>query len=181
MNREMNPIQKVIGWVSRGGGILGELGLIFAIVSITYDVIMRYVFVAPTSWVLEVNVFGLVMMSTIPAADVLRTNGHIRVTFLLERMRPALRARVELLGPLAGLFFSGIMTWKGGLIAWQAWVSNDRMSTSLGTPMVIPYLILPIGFGLFFLQSAVKLSMMLEETGGADGKEDVEEGPGQQM
>ena len=32
---------------------------------------------------------------------------------------------------------------------------TDRMSTSLGTPMVIPYLFLPIGFGLLGLQYAL--------------------------
>ncbi len=31
-------------------------------------------------------------------------------------------------------------------MAWKAWLHNDRMSTSLGTPMVIPYLLLPNRF-----------------------------------
>jgi TRAP-type C4-dicarboxylate transport system permease small subunit len=181
MSRQGNPIQRVIGWVARGGGILGELGLIFAMLSISYDVIMRYVFVAPTNWVLEVNVFVLVMLSTLPAADVLRTDCHIRVTFLTERMNPALRARMPFLWAGAGLFFSAIMTWKGTLMSWQAWISNDRMSTSLGTPMVIPYLFLPVGFGLFFLQSAIRLAMTLKATNGVDGQENCPEGPGQQI
>jgi TRAP-type C4-dicarboxylate transport system permease small subunit len=181
MSRQVNPIQRVIGWVARGGGILGELGLTFAMLSICYDVIMRYVFVAPTNWVLEVNVFVLVMLSTLPAADVLRGDCHIRVTFLTERMTPAQRKYMQMLWAAAGLFFSAIMTWKGSLMAWQAWISNDRMSTSLGTPMVIPYLFLPAGFGLFFLQSAIRLATALNATDGVDGQKICEEGPGQQI
>lgn len=40
-------------------------------------------------------------------------------------------------------------------MAWQAWQHNDRMSTSLGTPMFIPYLFLPIGFMLLGLRYAI--------------------------
>jgi TRAP-type C4-dicarboxylate transport system permease small subunit len=42
-------------------------------------------------------------------------------------------------------------------MAWQAWQHNDRMSTSLGTPMFIPYLFLPLGFTILGLQYAVML------------------------
>jgi TRAP-type C4-dicarboxylate transport system permease small subunit len=177
----MNPIQGAIGAVARGGGILGELGLAFAVVSISYDVMMRYVFAAPTNWALEINTFILAMLSTIPAADVLKADGHIRITFLIERFRPALRARMPILWAAAGLFFSAIMTWKGGLMAWQAWINNDRMSTSLGTPMVIPYLVIPVGFGLIFLQSAVRLATTLKAIDGVKRQKAAEEGPGQQL
>ena len=178
----MRQLQALIGGAARGGGILGELGLAFAVASISYDVMMRYLFAAPTNWALEINTFVLAMLSTIPAADVLRADSHIRVTFLTERMKPALGARMPILWAAAGLFFSAIMTWKGALMAWQAWINNDRMSTSLGTPMVIPYLLLPVGFGLLFLQSAVRLATTLKAIGGVDGQKAAEEeGPGQQL
>ena len=68
-----------------------------------------------------------------------------------------MKARLDILRAAAGLFFCGIMIWKGGDMAWVAWLHNDRMSTSLGTPMVIPYLFLPIGFFLLALQYAAIL------------------------
>lgn len=177
----MSPLQALIGGAARGGGILGEIGLVFAMASISYDVVMRYVFAAPTNWALEINTFVLVMLSTIPAADVLRKDGHIRITFLIERLKPALAARIPILWAAAGLFFSAIMTWKGASMAWQAWINNDRMSTSLGTPLVIPYLLIPVGFGLFFLQSTVRLATTLRAIGVVDGQKAAEEGPGQQI
>ena len=39
-----------------------------------------------------------------------------------------------------------------------SWLHNDRMSTSLGTPMVISYLLLPVGFCLLVLQYVVILA-----------------------
>ena len=142
----------VIGWLERGGGILGQLGLAFMVVSISYDVVMRYVFVAPTYWAMEVNTYLLVFLCLIPAGDVLRVGSQIRIIFLYDRLGPAMRARLDFLRASAGLFFCAVMIWKGTDMAWKAWLHNDRMSTSLGTPMVIPYLLLPFGFSLLALQ-----------------------------
>ena len=157
MNPRLEKWGDVVKWLSRGGGWLGQLGLAFMVVSIFYDVTMRYVFIAPTFWALEVNTFLLVFLCVIPAADVLQIGSQIRITFLIDRLRPNYRARLENLRCLAGLFFCAVMTWKGAGMAWQAWQHNDRMSTSLGTPMVIPYLFLPVGFGLLALQYAARI------------------------
>ena len=149
----------IIGRLEAGGGFLGQLGLAFMVVSITYDVVLRYVFVAPTHWALEVNTFLLAFLCVIPAGDVLRLGSQIRITFLLDRLKPAVKARLDILRAAAGLFFCGIMIWKGSDMAWTAWLHNDRMSTSLGTPLVIPYLFLPIGFFLLGLQYAAMLKI----------------------
>ncbi len=147
----------VINGLSRSGGWLGQLGMAFMVASIFYDVTLRYVFVAPTFWALEVNTFLLVFLCTIPAADVLQIGSQIRISFLIDRLRPKHRARLEIMRCLVGLFFCAVMTWKGTGMAWQAWEHNDRMSTSLGTPLVIPYLFLPVGFFLLALQYTAML------------------------
>ena len=157
MNESEKKPEGIIGRLEAGGGFLGQLGLVFMVVSITYDVILRYVFVAPTHWALEVNTFLLAFLCVIPSGAVLRAGSQIRITFLTDRLKPAMKDRLEILRAAAGLFFCGIMIWKGTRMAWQAWEHNDRMSTSLGTPMVIPYLFLPIGFLLLALQYAAIL------------------------
>jgi len=143
-------LERLIG----SSGYVGILSLAFMVVSISYDVVLRYVFYAPTHWALEVNTFLLAFLCLIPAGDVLRFGSQIRITFLYDRFPPAVRARLDMLRATAGLFFCAIMTWKGADMAWKAWQHHDRMSTSLGTPMVIPYLFLPIGFGLLGFQYA---------------------------
>jgi TRAP-type C4-dicarboxylate transport system permease small subunit len=147
----------MIGKLNQRVGLLGQIGLVFMVASICYDVILRYVFVAPTHWALEVNTFLLVFLCIIPAGDVLRVGTQIRITFLYDRLTPAMKARLDILRAAAGVFFCTIMIWKGWDMAWKAWLHNDRMSTSLGTPMVIPYLLLPVGFGLLALQYAANL------------------------
>ena len=153
----MNTSAGFIPRLSQTVGILGQAAMAFMVVSLFYDVMMRYLFAAPTHWALEVNTFLLLFLCTIPTADVLSSDVHIRVTFLTERLPPRIVERLPILRAVAGILFCAAMTWKGSVMTWQAWQHNDRMSTSLGTPMFIPYLLLPLGFILLGLQYAILL------------------------
>jgi TRAP-type C4-dicarboxylate transport system permease small subunit len=147
--------------LARFGGLLGEAATVFMVVSISYDVVMRYIFLAPTIWALEVNTFLLMFVCLLPAADTLAAGTQIHVTFLTDRLPPAIRGKIEWVADLAGILSCGVMTWKGLAMAWTAYQHNDRMSTSLGTPLVIPYLFIPVGFGLLGLMYAARLAASL--------------------
>lgn len=144
-------VKAIFGRVLEKTGWLGAGVLAFMVASIAYDVTMRYVLASPTSWALEVNTFLLAFLSIVPSGDVLWAKSHIRVGFFAERMPEGLRRLVALVRGLAGIFFCAVMTWKGWVMAINALQHNDRMSTSLGTPMVIPYMFIPVGFGLMGL------------------------------
>jgi TRAP-type C4-dicarboxylate transport system permease small subunit len=153
----MNAPAGFIPRLSRVSGMLGQAAMAFMVVSLFYDVMMRYLFARPTNWAMEVNTFLLLFLCTIPTADVLNSKVHICVTFLTGRMPRRWVDRLPILQGAAGVLFCAAMSWKGAVMAWQAWQNNDRMSTSLGTPMVIPYLFLPLGFILLGLQYAILL------------------------
>lgn len=153
----MNASAGIIPRLSRTAGILGQAAMAFMVVSLFYDVMMRYLFAAPTQWALEVNTFLLLFLCTIPTADVLSSGVHLRVTFLTERMPRRIVERLPILRSVAGILFCAAMAWKGSVMAWQAWQHNDRMSTSLGTPMFIPYLFIPLGFILLALQYVIAI------------------------
>ena len=53
---------------------------------------------------------------------------------------------------IVGCVFCAIITWRGGLMAYDAWAYGERVSSGFGTPMWLPYGMLPIGFGALGLQ-----------------------------
>lgn len=148
----------LVGRLARLGGRLGEIAIAFMVASISYDVIMRYLLLAPTIWALEVNTFLLMFICVLPAADALSAGTQIRITFLTDRFSSRARETCAWIGDGAGILFCAVMTWKGLVMAWAAYEHNDRMSTSLGTPLVIPYLFIPVGFGLLALMYAARLA-----------------------
>jgi TRAP-type C4-dicarboxylate transport system permease small subunit len=143
--------------LARGLRVLGQLALAGMVVTICYDVVARYVFEAPTLWSLEINTFLVLFIALIPAGDVLKAGMHLRITFFVERLKPGFRRVLGKAGVFAGIVFCGFMTWKGWAMAMQALQYHERMSTALGTPMVIPYMFIPFGFAVLGLEYVVRL------------------------
>lgn len=131
--------------------LVSQVALLYMVITICYDVFMRYVMRDPTLWVLEINVFLLIFICIIPAADLLKSNSHIRVTFLIDKFPPVWRHRVEYLNIVAGILFSAALVWKGFDMAYMAFIYEERMSTPLGTPYCIPYSFIPLGFGMLLI------------------------------
>ncbi len=132
--------------------VASQVALAFMVVTICYDAFMRYVFTAPTSWSLEVNTFLIVFVAVMTAADVQRTNSHIRITLFADMAGAVARRVMRALIGLVGSVFCAVMAWRGFLITYQAWEYSERVSSSFGTPMVFPYALLPLGFGTLALQ-----------------------------
>jgi TRAP-type C4-dicarboxylate transport system permease small subunit len=142
---------------------VGQIVLGLMVVTICYDVLMRYVFRIPTTWSLEINTFMVLFVTLIPAGDVLASNLHLRITFFTDKMGSRLQAVFARLGSFAGCLLCAVMTWKGFEMAWMALKYDERMSSPLGTPMVIPYMFIPIGFGVMFLQYLLDLFIHRDE------------------
>ena len=87
--------------LARAFRILSQLALAAMVVTICYDVVVRYVFEAPTLWSLEVNTFLVLFIALIPAGDVLKAGMHLRITFFVERLNPGLRRVLDIAGALA--------------------------------------------------------------------------------
>lgn len=143
--------------LARGLELSGRLVLVFMVATVCYDAVMRYAFLAPTSWSLEVNTFLIVYLALIPAADVLRTDDHLRITFLIDRLGGGARRALAAVTGLLGVGFCAVLVWRGAVMSLQAYEYGERMSTPLGTPMALPYLLIPIGFGVLALRFAVNL------------------------
>ncbi len=166
----MGAAERVFAGLVRVLQIVGQLVLAFMVITICYDAVMRYVFAAPTSWSLEVNTFLIVYVAVMMAADVQRSDAHIRITFFTDKLG-ARAQRVTRAGVgLVGAAFCAILAWRGFLITAQAAEYGERVSSSFGTPMVIPYAMLPIGFGALALQFLLDVVAAARDAG-PTGKE----------
>lgn len=154
--------------LTRALRFVGQLVLAFMVVTICYDALMRYVFAQATSWSLEVNTFLIVYIAVMTAADVQRQREHIAIGFLVEKASQPVQRAADVLVALVGVGFCTILTWRGWLMAYQAYEYGERVSSAFGTPMVLPYAMLPIGFGVLALQFLVQAVQGVVVGRGAD-------------
>jgi TRAP-type C4-dicarboxylate transport system permease small subunit len=82
----------------------------------------------------------------------LKEGAHIRVTFLLGRIRdPRLRLYLEVFCLAAAALVGLYLTWTSVLFVWNSYVLNDMATTYYATPLWIPRLVMPIGIGVFLI------------------------------
>lgn len=164
----MNALFKTITGLVRGFGLLGQIAIVCMVVTICYEVIMRYVVMSPTSWSEEINTFLCVFVTLIPAGEVLREDGHLKIGFFVGKLSPGVQDLLRRISAGLGVCFCGLMVNNGINMVIKSAMYDERMSTPLGTPMFIPYLFIPAGFTALGLQFLIRM-VRRSHTGGGEG------------
>jgi TRAP-type C4-dicarboxylate transport system permease small subunit len=148
----------MIDWLNR---LLGErlCYLYLAAVMITaYEVVMRYLFDAPTIWAFELTILLCAICYLLSGGYVTAQRKHIAITSVYDLMPARIRWWLDLLALLTGILSMGLLVWA----AWRPAVLAVRIVERTGSawnspsPAIIKPLI-AIGAGLIVLQLLVQL------------------------
>ena len=126
--------------------------LVVMVVIVTYEVIMRYVFNAPTIWVHETGMFILVGMGFLAGANTFLHGEHVNVDILRKRIPPRAGAIIDLVVWLFFFLFCGIMLWQGSLLFWSALKFGQQTESAFASYLWPVKLTIPIGAALILLQ-----------------------------
>ncbi len=125
--------------INRFSDFLGRLAAILFILllfNVFYDVITRYVFndVSIGMQEMEWHLYAAMFLLGVPYA--LRTEGHVRVDVIYERLSPRARAWIDIVGSVVLLLpFALLVGWYGVGFAHEAWALGERS----GDPGGLPY------------------------------------------
>jgi len=123
---------------------------------ITYEVVVRYVFVSPTIWAEEMSQFFQIWATYLAAAFVLRHRNLIVIEFFLARLSPAWRRIADGFALLVIAVFSAVAIWYGMDIVLESIAQGRHTSTMLGVPKWMTESAIPVGFGLLLAQCVVE-------------------------
>lgn len=105
---------------------LAKLGRPFGIVFLFitaftfYEVVMRYVFNAPTQWVHETTTALSAVCFAFGGVYCLATDRHIRVVLIYDALGPRGRRVMDVLISIIGMAATGLMAWASSGLAWKA-------------------------------------------------------------
>lgn len=145
-DRLSDIIGKLTGWL-----------FFFIGVALTYDVIARFVFHAPTSWAADVSTIMQIWVVFAGMAYVLKERNLIRITAFVRLASPFWRKVAEAFSLLVIIFFSGLMAWESVGIVIESIEQGRRAATMIETPTWVPEIAIPIGFCLLLLQALADL------------------------
>ena len=120
---------------------------------------MRYFFNRPLIWVVELTEYGLLYVTFLGAAWLLRQGGHVQVDILINFMGERWRRRCAVFSAAMGLIVGIVLTVFGAIVTYDYLVRGMYKPTVLEFPTGIVLAAVPLG-SLFL--SARFLALMLD-------------------
>lgn len=177
MGLAMRLIHAYISGITRLNLFLGRwvAYLIFAIfLLLIFEVFMRYVFSAPTSWTNELGqmLFGLYIV--LAGGYVMAHRGHVNVDLLYSAFPRRVQAWVDIFTSCMFFLFTAALLYFGSSMAFES-IQSMETSYSAWNPPIWPIkLAIPVGTVLLLLQGIAKF---LEDIVVALGLEPTENVP----
>ncbi|MGE0573344.1 MAG: TRAP transporter small permease subunit [Reyranella sp.] len=176
----MRGLVRVVDGVSRLFGAIAAALVIVLVILMLYDVVLRYLFNAPTIWGNDLNTWLMGASFVLSIAYAMSTDSHVRVDLLYDR-RTKPRIRIFDLVGLTAIILPTVAWVTLGLFDhfMTAYQSGERSGSGGWNPIVWPFkLILLVGFAIFTLQIAAEIikraaSLMGRPLDGGDETGDV--------
>jgi len=136
---------KAVSWLS-----------LVVMVLVTIEVIARYGFNRPTTWIWDVNVQLIAAVALFGGAYAFWQGAHVKVDVLSLRLSPRKRAVLDMIS--SSLFFIcvGVLVWKG----WEQGIlsvkQGELMATILQPPLYPLKMAFPVAIFVLFLQGVAK-------------------------
>ena len=153
---------RIVDGVTLLTGWLAALSLIAAALIITEAVLVRKLFGLSTIWQIEASVFLLIFTVFAGAPYVQKSEHHLNVDLVIIHLAPRTREIVLIVVSVVTAILAALIAWY----AWPMWkealVNNEHSESLWGPPLWIPYLFLPLGMTLLFLQYIVYIYRKIE-------------------
>ena len=144
--RLISRTSQAMAWLAAGAFFV--IGLI-----VTYEVVMRYVFTAPTRWVEEtanlLQIYGVFLA----CAWLVARREHIRITVVTARLPHATHIWVARAGLIIVALIAAFAAWSAAELMWSAITRGERTDSTLELPMWLMHAPLVVGLGLAAVQA----------------------------
>lgn len=171
-----NPILKAIGWLSAVCGVIAASMIVVAVAITCQMIWVRFVLNQSTIWQTEAVVYLMVGATMIGIPYVQRLRGHVNVDLIPMMLPRGLRKLLAMVTLTATIAIVCVMVVYGYELWHVAWSRGWTSDTVWAPKLWVPYLALPLGFGLFLLQLVADLIATLldieEPFGLEDGHDD---------
>ena len=156
----MRTILRVIDSVSEWTGKIARWFWVVVVLVMTYEVIMRYAFTAPTMWAYETSMMIGATTYALAFAYTHRHRAHVRVDVLYTHLSPRGKAIIDVSGFLLFFFpFLSMLIYASVTGLWFSWSIGERLIESYWYPPAYPIrTVMFVGASLFFLQGAAQFT-----------------------
>jgi TRAP-type mannitol/chloroaromatic compound transport system permease small subunit len=159
----MRYILSAVDRISEWSGVISGYVVIGVTIVTCYEVVLRYVFNAPTDWGLELTIYMCGAMYVLGGPFVYLRRTHVGLDIVYRRLSSRGKSISNAVSFLIVLPFCIVLIWTGGEFAWRSLVTGETSGTAWD-PMIFPVRVLvPLGAFLLLLQGAAHFIRDLKE------------------
>lgn len=144
-----NAFTRALAWAAAGLFLLAGAML-------TYEVVARYFFTAPTIWAAELSQLCLIWGSLIGMAWLLGARRHIAVDAVVQLLPRSVRRVTEALAMAVVAVFSAWVVVYGWDIFLDSFERGRTTGSMLDLPAWVAELSVPFGFAMLFVQAVIE-------------------------
>lgn len=152
MESFIKSYEKFVNAITKICGVIAGALVLFCGFMIVYEVICRSIFNAPTEWVMEISTYCVVVAGFLGMGVTYAGKKHIQVELVMTNFSPKTRCYVEVLTCLAAIFYSFVFAVEAWEMTMRSLEFNNCAPSTLGTPLWIPQISMPIGMAVLLLQ-----------------------------
>jgi len=153
-------LERVIDTISSVDKKLAEAAgwvVVLMMLTISYDVIMRYLFNAPTTWSFEVNRYMLIMVVFIGGSWTLPAGGHVSVDIFTESIGGRKKILLDTVTSVMAGAYVLIFLIESSYFTWEAWEQNIKSTEYLAWPLWPIRSFLVIGSAMLLLEYVIRI------------------------
>jgi TRAP-type C4-dicarboxylate transport system permease small subunit len=151
----------LVNRVSQVVGVLAASMVVVAVVITCQMIFIRYFLNGSTYWHTEAVVYLVLAATLLGLPYVQKLKGHVNVDLVPMLLPPAGRKALMIVSFLGAIAVLLIMTFYSAELVYLSYSKGWTSDTVWGPPLWIPYLTMPLGFGLFGLQLLADLLELL--------------------
>lgn len=148
--RSVRALSTLCGWIAAAFTVI-------ALFVTCHMIFVRWALGQSTIWQTEAVIYLMIGATTLGLPYVQTLRGHVNVDLAPMALPMRARKALAIVVLLAGIVVIAVMTWYSVQVWHEAWEREWRSSSVWAPRLWIPYLVLPVGFGLFLLQLVADL------------------------
>lgn len=150
MHPKRNWLEIISGRIVSGGLFVGKIFLAAMISIVFINVILRYIFHSPLIWGDEAMMNLMIMMVFFTTGAVMLENGHIRISFIVERLPQGAQNILNILTCLIAVGYVGFLIYAGSVLASKT-IKRGIVSDTTNWPYAPFHIMMVCGLVIIFI------------------------------
>ena len=149
----------LIGLLNRFLKVILVVDLVIMTLLVFIQIIYRYILLKPIPWSEELARYLFEWLAFIGSSIAVKEKAHVGVEMFVHALPKPLQRITNIIAYIGCMVFVGLMTHYGFLVVGK---TTKQLSAAIRMPMALPYLSVPLGSALMFLNF---FYLMLNELG----------------